>query len=606
MNKKHLLRLGAGVLVFGTALALTYFAELELWYIYLAAYLILGLDIVWRAAKGIAKGQLFDENFLMSIATIGAFALAEFPEAVAVMLFYQLGELFSGYAYDKSIKSVTALLDMRPEYANLVREGGTEKVSPEKVKIGDLILVKTGEKIPLDGVITEGAATLDTAAMTGEFLPKEAAVGDEVISGCINKNGLITIRVTKPFSESAVSKVLTLITEAAEKKAPAEKFITKFSRVYTPIVVGVAVLLAVLPPLAFGGIWADWIHRALVFLVVSCPCALVLSVPLGFFAGLGRASKGGVLVKGGDYLDALAKIDTVVFDKTGTLTEGRFSISEVLPASGETEEKLLELAAHAEYNSNHPVAAAVREAFRGEIAEKDIAEYKEIAGHGISILYKSIPVFAGNEKLMRANGIAFEAAEEGTKIYIAADGKFAGCVVLSDTIKTDSAKTVKDLRAEGVTKIVMLTGDNAMAANGIAAKIGLDEVYAGLLPHEKTENIERLKKDGRLVFVGDGINDAPALKAADIGVAMGGLGSDAAIAAADAVIMTDNPHDFVNAVKTAKRTKKIIAQNIVFILVVKLATLVLGAFGFASMWAAVFADIGTALLAVLNSARILK
>jgi len=607
-EKTHILKMivGGGLLLLGV-LCEHLFAlhEYAIFALYLTSYIVLGGEIVWQALKNILKGEVFDENFLMSVATIGAFIIGEHTEAVAVMLFFQVGEYFQGMAVAKSKKSISNLMDIRPDYANL-KTG--EKVSPVDVKIGDTIIVKTGEKIPLDGVVIEGEAMLDTSALTGEAVPRKATVNDEVLSGCINQNGLLTIRVTKTFGDSTVAKILDLVENATSKKAPTENFITTFARYYTPIVVGLAVLLAVIPPLFMGGLWDDWINRALIFLVISCPCALVISIPLSFFGGIGGASRKGILVKGSNYLEALARLDMVVFDKTGTLTKGIFKVTSISPSNDFSSEDLLKMAAYAEMHSNHPIAISIIQEYGKEIDTQQIKEYNEIAGQGVSIKIDEKAVLAGNKKLMVENGIQFdEVQEHGTKVYIAIDSLFAGGIVIADEIKQDSKKALTLLKSKGIRKTIMLTGDNEQTAQVVAKEIAIDEVYAGLLPHQKVEKVEMLNSQkhakSKLAFVGDGINDAPVLAMADVGVAMGGLGSDAAIEAADVVLMTDEPSKLAEAVDIAKFTKRIVWQNIVFALGVKGAFLVLGAIGISTMWEAVFADVGVAMLAVMNAMR---
>ena len=622
-DKGNLVRLCVGVGVFIAGIALNYILHFGFWAlaVFVAAYIILGGDIVWRAVRNLVKGQVFDENFLMGLATIGAFAIGEAPEAAGVMLFYQIGEYFQEMAVNKSKKSITDLMDIRPDYANLLKDGEIVKVAPDTVSIGELIIVKPGEKIPLDGTVTEGSSMIDTSALTGESVPRKAEVSGAVLSGCVNISGKITIKVTKTFGESTVSKIIDLVENAAGKKAKTESFITKFARIYTPVVVILAVLLAVLPPLLFNVGWSEWIRRALVFLVISCPCALVLSIPMGFFAGIGRAAKNGILIKGGNYLEAFNHLDTVVFDKTGTLTAGVFKVTSVQSAEGFSENKLLELAAYAESFSNHPIALSVMKAFGKDVNRDSLGGYTEIAGRGVSVILNGKVILAGNQKLMSDNGIAFqESQNNGTKVYVAYGGAFSGCIVISDEIKSDSRGVISALKGRGVQKTVMLTGDNPNIAEAVAAELGLDEVYGGLLPHEKVEMVEKLKgmKDttgksngrlassGNLAFVGDGINDAPVLAMADIGVAMGALGSDAAIEAADVVLMTDEPSKLAQAIDIARYTGKIVRQNIVFTLGIKVVFLALGAIGMASMWEAVFADVGVSLLAVLNAMRIIR
>jgi len=587
--------------------------ELELYIrpaIFITLYLIFGGKIVLRALKNLLKGQIFDENFLMSLATIGALIIGEYPEAVGVMLFYRVGEYFQDRAVTKSKKSITALMDLRPDFANLIKNGETDKVDPASVNVGDFILVKAGEKIPLDGEVVEGQAMLDTKALTGESVPRKAAVSDTVLSGCINQNGLLTIRVTKSAGESTVAKIIELVENAASKKAPTENFITSFSRYYTPVVVALAALIAFLPPLLGFGLLADWVHRGLVFLVISCPCALVISIPLSFFGGIGGASRKGVLVKGGNYLEALNNLDIVVFDKTGTLTKGVFKVTGIQSAAGWTETQVLEYAAKAEAFSNHPIALSILKAYGAEIDKSGLSDYNEISGHGISVKADGKTILAGNNKLMAANGISFtETQVIGTKVYVALDNTFIGSIVISDEIKPDSKAAIAALKTQ-LSKTVMLTGDNPEIAAAVAAELNLDEYYAGLLPHEKVEKVETLaaqkKAKGKIAFVGDGINDAPVLARADIGIAMGGLGSDAAIEAADLVLMSDNISGLLEAIKIARFTKRIVWQNIILALGIKALFLVLGAAGLASMWEAVFADVGVALLAILNASRIIR
>jgi Cd2+/Zn2+-exporting ATPase len=580
--------------------------------VFLASYIFVGGEVLVKAAKNITKGEIFDENFLMGIATIGAFAIGEYPEGAAVMIFYQIGEAFQNYAVGRSRKSISALMDLRPDYANLKTAAGLRRVSPETVRSGDLIVVKPGEKIPLDGVVAEGFSALDTSALTGESLPRDVEKGNAVLSGSINKSGLLTIEVSKVFGESTVSKILNLVQNAGSKKSVTENFITKFARYYTPVVVFSAAALAILPPLLIpGAAFAEWINRALVFLVVSCPCALVISIPLSFFGGIGGASRNGILIKGSNYLEALTKVDTVVFDKTGTLTKGVFSVTKIVPAGGLTEEKLLYYAAHAESASNHPIALSIRNAYKKEIDDRIIGAYGEIAGKGVSVRVGEDTVLAGNVRLFEAAGIALPPVEElGTLVYLAVNGAYAGYLVISDELKADSKQAVEDLRNIGVKRIAMLTGDSKAVGESIGKQIGLDTVYAELLPHQKVEYLETLERNksgsGKLVFVGDGINDAPVLARSDVGIAMGGLGSDAAIEAADVVLMTDEPSKIAGAVRIARKTRNIVRQNIIFALSVKGAILVMGALGMATMWEAVFGDVGVALIAVLNAMRVMK
>jgi Cd2+/Zn2+-exporting ATPase len=578
--------------------------------VFLASYLLVGGEVLVRAVKNGAKGEIFDENFLMGIATIGAFVIGEYPEGVAVMIFYQIGEAFQNYAVGRSRKSISALMDIRPDYANLKTAAGLERVSPETVGIGALIVVKPGEKIPLDGVVVEGVSVLDTSALTGESLPRDVEQGSAVLSGSINKSGLLTIEVSKAFGESTVSKILNLVQNAGSKKSVTENFITKFARYYTPVVVFTAAALAIFPPLFIpGAAFTEWGRRALVFLVVSCPCALVISIPLSFFGGIGGASRNGILVKGSNYLEALTNVDTVVFDKTGTLTRGVFSVTRLIPAGGFTEEKLLYYAAHAEAHSNHPIALSIRNAYGKELDHIGGAE--EIAGKGVSVRVGDAQVLAGNAKLLAAEGIPFPGIEEpGTVVYLAVNGEYAGCIVISDEVKADSRRAVEDLRALGVKQIAMFTGDSKAVGESIGKQLGLDTVYAELLPHQKVESLEALEQNksgsGKLVFVGDGINDAPVLARSDIGIAMGGIGSDAAIEAADVVLMTDEPSKIANAIHLARRTRNIVWQNIIFALSVKGLILVMGALGLATMWEAVFGDVGVALIAILNAMRVMK
>lgn len=610
-NKKELIRLGIGAALFLTGIIFE-FSQLTEFIIFFISYILVGGEVLLRAGRNILRGQIFDENFLMAIATVGAFAIKEFPEGAGVMIFYQVGEFMQGLAVNRSRKSIADLMDIRPDYANLKIGNDLKKVSPEEVNIEDIIVVKPGEKVPLDGIVIEGTSTLDTSALTGESVPRDVTMGSEVLGGFINKNGLLTVKVTKDFSESTVSKILDLVQNASSKKAPIENFITKFARYYTPIVVFSAVALAVIPPLVIdGATFAKWFYRALIFLVVSCPCALVISIPLGFFGGIGGASKNGILVKGGNYLEALNNVDTVVFDKTGTLTKGVFKVTEVQTKNNISKDELLEFAAFAESYSNHPIATSILKEYGKEVNKDDIQSYDEISGHGISAIVKGKEVLAGNDKLMREKNIEFDNADlAGTIVHIVVEKEYAGYIVIADEIKADSEKAIKELKSVGVNKTVMLTGDNKSVAARVAENLGLDKVYAELLPHHKVEKVELLEKEkkskGKLVFVGDGINDAPVLARADIGVAMGGLGSDAAIEAADVVLMTDEPAKLVSAIKIAKKTKSIVWQNIVFALGVKVIVMALGAIGIATMWAAVFADVGVALIAVLNSMRALN
>ncbi|WP_046214043.1 heavy metal translocating P-type ATPase [Paenibacillus wulumuqiensis] len=600
---------GAGLTAAGLLLPLPGWGEFT---VFFAAYLIAGADIVWQAIRNILRGQVFDEYFLMSVATIGAFAVQQYPEGVAVMLFYQVGEMFQSMAVDRSRRSITALMDIRPDYANVQTADGVRQVSPESVRIGDRIVIKPGEKVPLDGIVIEGSSMLDTSALTGESLPREVVPGKEVMGGCINKNGVLTVEVTRIFSESSVAKILELVENASSKKAPTEKFITRFARYYTPAVVIIAALLAVIPPLLIDGAeFSDWVYRALIFLVISCPCALVVSIPLGFFGGIGAASRAGILIKGSNYLEALNDVRYVVFDKTGTLTRGTFAVTGIHPAAEYSEGRLLELAAYAEMHSNHPIAESIRDAYRGELDQSRLGSYDEIAGHGIAAELDGQQVLAGNVRLMQREQIAYsEPDAPGTVIHLAHNGQYAGCILISDEIKPDAAEAIQQLRQQGIRRIVMLTGDSRAVGEAVGRQLGIDEVYAELLPQHKVEEIEKLEqqRSGRekTIFVGDGINDTPVLARADIGVAMGGLGSDAAIEAADIVIMTDEPSKLATAVRIARRTRRIVWQNIMFALGVKVVFLILGTFGIATMWEAVFSDVGVTLLAVLNATRVLR
>ncbi|MGN4446370.1 heavy metal translocating P-type ATPase [Bacillus cereus group sp. MYBK79-1] len=580
--------------------------------LFVLAYLLIGGDIVWRAIRNITRGQVFDENFLMAIATLGAFAIQQYSEAVAVMLFYQVGELFQSIAVNRSRKSITSLMDIRPDYANVKVGNETKQVSPEDVQIGDYIIVKPGEKVPLDGKVVEGTSMVDTSALTGESVPREVEVGNDVLSGFVNQNGVLTIEVTKEFGESTVSKILDLVQNASSKKAPTENFITKFARYYTPVVVITAAIMAFIPPLILeGATFSEWIYRALVFLVISCPCALVVSIPLGFFGGIGGASKSGVLIKGSNYLEALNDVKYIVFDKTGTLTKGVFKVTKMEPSEGITNEELLEYAAFAEVYSNHPIAQSIRKAYGKSIDEKIIDDYNEISGHGTVVKVQGKEIFAGNAKLMRKENITFKQPETvGTLVHVAVDGEYAGYIVISDEVKEDSKQAIQKLKELGIKKTVMLTGDAKSVGEAVGKELGLDEVHAELLPQQKVEEIEKIDaaKNGKekVAFVGDGINDTPVLARADVGIAMGGLGSDAAIEAADIVIMTDEPSKIATALNIAKRTRRIVWQNIIFALGVKGLVLLLGAFGIATMWEAVFSDVGVTLLAVLNAMRVLR
>ena len=595
--------------------------------VFLVSYLVIGGDVLLSAFKNILNGQVFDENFLMAIATIGAFAIGEYPEGVAVMLFYQLGELLQGIAVNNSRKSIVSLMDIRPDYANIKVGEGIKKVSPEEIKVGEIIVVKPGEKVPLDGKIVKGASTFDTSALTGESLPREAKAGDDVLSGFINKNGLIEIQVAKVFSESTVSKILYLMENAGSKKSKTENFITKFARYYTPVVVITALIVAIFPPLLIqGATFSDWIYRALIFLVVSCPCALVISIPLGFFGGIGGASRHGILIKGTNYLEVLNNLESVVMDKTGTLTKGIFKVTEVNAENNIkindfqnnktelTKPLLLKYAAHIEKFSNHPIAQSIVAEYENSVSKVDenvVKDFEEISGFGIKVNINNHQFLAGNSKLMNLENITFDKKENlGTAIYLAADGKYIGNILISDEVKEDSARAIKGMKENGVKEIVMLTGDNEAIGKNIAEKLGIDKVFTELLPNEKVEKLEEIyktkSKKGKVAFVGDGINDAPVLARADLGIAMGGAGSDAAIEAADVVIMNDEPSKIVTAIKIAKKTKEIVWQNITVAFAIKIVVMALGLFGDATMWEAVFADVGVALLAVLNATRVLR
>ena len=629
MNKKQRKwrnRIIVALALFAAVFAIDHMLPLEEWLgpagaiyllfvLYLVPYLIAGHDVLARAGRNIISGQVFDENFLMAVATIGAFAMVAFPEAepsmaegCAVMLFYQVGELFQSYAVGKSRKSIAAMMDIAPDYANIERDGQIEEVDPSEVAPGSIIVVKPGERVPIDGVVMEGASQLDTAALTGESVPRHVEAGSDIISGCVNMTGLLRIKTTKPFGESTVSRILELVENASEKKARTENFITRFARYYTPTVTILALLLAVAPPLLGAGAWSDWILRGLTFLVVSCPCALVISVPLSFFGGIGGASKLGVLVKGSNYLEALAKVDTVVFDKTGTLTDGTFNVVAIHPEQGIDKDKLLSLAAHAEAFSDHPIAVSVKSAYTGEIDQKRIEAVQEESGHGMVATIDEHVVLVGNDKLMRGHGTLYHDCElAGTILHVSIDGEYAGHIVIADVVKTDAQAAISSLHAAGVKKTVMLTGDREEVAQAVAGKLGIDEFAAQLLPEDKVNEVERLlhaKREGaNLAFVGDGINDAPVLTRADVGIAMGAMGSDAAIEAADVVLMDDKPSNISRAIRLARRTMRIVWQNIVFALGVKLIVLVLAAVGIANMWLAVFADVGVAILAILNAMR---
>lgn len=625
-QRKMLMRIGVAFLLYVVLLVLKETEVLEGmdtfpfgFLLYLIPYLVIGWDILWKAVRNIRNGQVFDENFLMTIATFGAFGVQEYAEAVAVMLFYQIGEWFQSYAVNRSRTSITELMDICPEYANIEKDGELTQVDPYEVTIGTIITVKPGERIPLDGIVVEGHSMVDTSALTGESVPRKAEEGTEIISGCINGNGILRVRVTKEFEDSTVTKILELVENASSKKAKVENFITRFAKYYTPVVVIAAAVLAVFPPILIGGEWSEWIQRACIFLVISCPCALVISVPLSFFGGIGAASKAGVLVKGSNYLEAMADVETVVFDKTGTLTKGEFKVAKIWPE--EKKERILKLAALAESYSDHPIAQSVREAYaekkQGEISGK-VCDIKEISGCGICAVYEGKELLAGNERLMREYGIDFEAYEGiGTVVYVALDGMFEGTIVISDSVKDQAKETLKLLKSSGVRKTVMLTGDKKETAYAVAEELGIDEVYAELMPGDKVEQVERLiadlkrggskeEKRPKLAFVGDGINDAPVLGRADVGIAMGSMGSDAAIEAADIVLMDDDTSKIAKITAIARKTIRIVRQNIIFALAVKVLVLLLGAFGMANMWEAVFADVGVAVIAILNAMRALK
>ena len=610
MSRKHkqmLIRIGVSAALL-IACALSPLEGIWRLLAFLVPYAVIGWDVLWKAVRNIAHGQVFDENFLMSIATVGAFATGEYPEAVFVMLFYQVGELFQSYAVGRSRQSIAQLMEIRPDYANLERDGKAEKVDPDEVAVGDVIVVKPGERVPLDGVVLEGHSTLDTAALTGESLPRPVREGDDVISGCVNQSGLLRVRVTKEFGESTVAKILDLVENASSKKARAENFITKFARVYTPCVVIAAVLLAVVPSFITGD-WSQW-TRALIFLVVSCPCALVISVPLSFFGGIGGASRNGILVKGGSYLETLAQTEIVVFDKTGTLTRGVFNVTAIHPDKI-SEAELLELAAYAESYSDHPISRSILEAYDKRVDTARIGTVEELAGRGVRAVIDGRTVCVGNSKLMDELGVKWHPCHHvGTTVHVEVDGLYAGHLVISDEVKPDAAEAIRKIKELGVKKTVMLTGDAAAVGERVGKELGLDEVHAQLLPADKVERVEALLKEksakGTLAFVGDGINDAPVLSRADVGIAMGGMGSDAAIEAADVVFMDDKPSKLADAILIARKTCAIVRQNVVFALAVKLLVMVLGAFGVATMWEAVFADVGVSVIAILNALRALR
>lgn len=608
--KKKLWKIIISAILF--ALAFVFKAQYELIssVMFTVSYIIVGYDIVIKALKNITRGKVFDENFLMTVATIGAFCIGELPEAVAVMLFYQVGEMFQDYAVDKSRKSVAALMDIRPDYAVVVRDRYAKKVSPDEVKIDEIILVKPGEKIPLDGIVTEGKSTLNTLALTGEALPRSVDVGDEVLSGSINNDGVLKIKVIKEFGESTVSKILDLVENASSKKSKSENFISKFAKYYTPVVVIIAVMLGIFPPLLFKQPFNIWVYRALSFLVVSCPCAIVVSVPLSFFGGIGASSRMGVLVKGSNYLEALSKVEVIVCDKTGTLTEGVFKVQKIV-ANGVSENELIKYAAYAESFSNHPISLSLKEAYGDKIDDKKVSDVKEISGKGVYAKVEGKEILVGNEKLLKENGIEFPTSNEiGTIVYVAINHEYAGFIVISDKIKEDTYIAIDLFKKNNVKKVVMLTGDKKSISEAVSKELNLDEYHSELLPQDKVEIVERLMKEkaeeGKLLFVGDGINDAPVLALSDIGIAMGGLGSDAAIEAADVVVMTDEPSKIAGAIKISKKTMRIVKENIIMALAVKISVLVLVSIGIATMWSAVFADVGVSMIAVLNALRILK
>ncbi len=612
-QKKILIRIAVSAVLLIGAVLIPYEGVWR-FLLFLPAYFVIGWDVLWKALRNIAHGQVFDENFLMALATMGAFCTGffgegEYPEAVFVMLFYQVGELFQSYAVGKSRKSISALMDIRPDYANVEQDGQLVQVDPEEVAVGDVITIKAGEKVPLDGVVLDGTSMVNTSALTGESVPRQVQPGDDVISGCVNQNGLLRVRVTKAFGESTVSKILDLVENASSKKARAENFITRFARYYTPAVVLCAVALAVIPPLFVGG-WAGWVEKALIFLVVSCPCALVISVPLSFFGGIGGASRQGILVKGGNYLEVLADTEIVVFDKTGTLTEGVFNVTAIHPEAY-SESGLLELAVLAESYSDHPISRSLKEAYGKELDTARVAQVEELSGRGVRAQIDGKTVCAGNDKLMEEIGVKWHPCHRvGTTVHVAVDGVYIGHIVISDQVKEDAKAAVSALKAQGVKKTVMLTGDAKAVGESVAKDLGLDEVYTQLLPADKVEKVEGLLREksgkGKLAFVGDGINDAPVLSRADIGIAMGALGSDAAIEAADIVLMDDKPSKIAKAMEISKRTLRIVRQNIVFALGVKLLVLVLTPFGLSNMWEAVFADVGVTVIAIINASRALQ
>lgn len=608
--KKKSFKIIISLILFLIAMIINFNNELINKVIFIVAYIIVGLEIVRKALRNIFRGKVFDENFLMTVATIGAFGIGEFPEAVAVMLFYQVGELFQSYAVDKSRKSIASLMDIRPDYANIEKDGKVLKVDPDDVKIGDIIIIKPGEKVPLDGIVIEGNTSLDTKALTGESLPREASPGDEILSGSINISGLIKVKVSKEYGESTVSKILDLVENASSKKSKSENFITKFAKYYTPIVVIIAILLVLVPVIFFDGEFSDWIYRALSFLVVSCPCALVISIPLSFFGGIGGASKMGILIKGSNYLEAIANTEIIVFDKTGTLTEGTFEVQKV-NAKEIDENDLVEIAAYAECYSNHPISLSIKRAYGKQIDKSKIKSTEELSGRGIVAIINGKNVLVGNEKLLSENNIEFEINNDtGTILYVAIDKKYVGNIVIADKIKEDAKDSIMSLKKSNIKQAVMLTGDRKAVGENVAGILGIDKVYTELLPDGKVEKVEELLKKksekGKLAFVGDGINDAPVLALADIGIAMGGLGADSAIEAADIVLMTDEPSKIVDTIKLSKKTMKIVKENIIFAISIKVLVLILSAIGISTMWEAVFADVGVSIIAILNALRVLN
>ena len=615
--KRRIKRVGIGVIPFVLAILLSYFTlpiseklnQYLILLVYIVSYLIIGGDVVKTAALNIIRGQVFDENFLMALASIGAFFVGEAPEAVAVMLFYQVGECFQSYAVNRSRKSITDLMDIKPDYAVVMRDDEEIEVDPSEVQIGEIVLIKPGEKVPLDGVVIEGNTALNTIALTGESIPRDVEIGDMVMSGCVNISGVIKIKVEKEYGQSTVAQILELVENATDKKSKSENFISKFARYYTPAVVISAVLLALIPPVILSQEFSVWVYRALTFLVTSCPCALVISIPLSFFGGIGGASRAGILVKGSNYIETISNVDTVVLDKTGTLTKGVFTVQKVEPNEGCTKDELLELAAFGEYFSNHPIAVSLKKAYGKQISGSEVIDVKEVAGYGIKAMYKEKTLLVGNYKLMRQEEIPCkEAKENGTLVYVAYNQQYCGYIVIADELKVDSKAAIKRMKACGIKEIVMLTGDNENAAKFVAEEIGMDKYYAGLFPKDKVRIFEELleKADGKVAFVGDGINDAPVLARADVGIAMGGLGSDAAIEAADIVIMNDEPSKIAKMIALSRKTLAIVKENIVFAIGIKVAILILAAVGIANMWLAVFADVGVAALAILNAMRTLK